>query len=128
MKGGIRIEGDEITIYKKVTKIKFSYQKEIVEIAITELEISEEEFLEINESIFFNQEGNKVFLEQFKPNIDRLKHQGYIEEEPLKHWKKNGELYKLDIINPDITIEDRPLKHVTLAMEDSFRKHVDSLL
>ncbi|GKE89703.1 hypothetical protein Tco_1567178, partial [Tanacetum coccineum] len=32
------------------------------------------------------------------------------------------------IINPDITIEDRPLKHVTPAMEDSFRKHVDSLL
>nr|GEV51760.1 ORFIII-like polyprotein [Tanacetum cinerariifolium] len=74
MKGGIRIERDEITIYK------------------------------------------------------RLKHQGYIREELLKHWKKNGELCKLDIINPDITIEDRPLKHVTLAMKDSFKKHVDSIL
>ncbi|GKF27645.1 RNA-directed DNA polymerase, partial [Tanacetum coccineum] len=61
MKGGIRIEEDEITIYKK---------------------------------------------------------QGYIGEEPLKHWKKNGELCKLDIINPDVTIEDKPLKHVTPAMED----------
>nr|GEZ68006.1 retrotransposon protein, putative, Ty3-gypsy subclass [Tanacetum cinerariifolium] len=91
-------------------------------------EVSEEEFLEINESIYFNQEGSKAFLEQFKPVIDRLKHQGYIGEEPLKHWKKNGELYKLDIINPDITIEDRPLKHMTPAMEDSFKKHVDSLL
>ncbi|GJT19819.1 Orf y [Tanacetum coccineum] len=80
MKGGIRIEGDEITIYKKVTKIKTSNQTEIAEIA------------------------------------------------ELEHWKKNGELCKLDIINPDITIEDRPLKHVTPAMEDSFRKHVDSLL
>ncbi|GJT48743.1 hypothetical protein Tco_0974900 [Tanacetum coccineum] len=90
MKGGIRIEGDEITIYKKVTKIKTSNQTEIAEIA--ELE------------------------------------QGYIREEPLKHWKKNGELCKLDIINPDITIEDRPLKHVMPAMEDLFRKHVDSLL
>nr|GFA73429.1 TPA: orf y [Tanacetum cinerariifolium] len=49
-------------------------------------------------------------------------------EEPLKHWKKNGKLCKLDIINPDITIEDRPLKHVTPAMEDSFKRHVDSLL
>ncbi|GKA52523.1 hypothetical protein Tco_0745838 [Tanacetum coccineum] len=74
MKGGIRMEGDEITIFK------------------------------------------------------RLKHQGYIRKEPLKFWKKNGELCKLDIINPDITIEDRPLKHVTSAMEDSFRKHVDCLL
>nr|GEY94992.1 TPA: orf y [Tanacetum cinerariifolium] len=126
MKGGIRIEGDEITIYKKVTRIKTSNQTEVSE--IVELEVSEEEFLEINESIYFNQEGSKAFLEQFKPVIDRLKHQGYIGEEPLKHSKKNGELCKLDIINLDITIEDRPLKHVTPAMEDSFRKHVDSFL
>ncbi|GJX41782.1 Orf y [Tanacetum coccineum] len=126
MKGGIRIEGDEITIYKKVTKIKTSNQTEIAEIA--ELEVSEEEFLEINESIYFNQEGSRVFQEQFKPVINRLKQQGYIGEEPLKHWKKNGELCKLDIINPDVTIEDKPLKHVTPAMEDLFRKHVDSLL
>nr|GFA75444.1 RNA-directed DNA polymerase [Tanacetum cinerariifolium] len=83
MKGGIRIEGDEITIYKKVTKIKTSNQTEIAE-----LEVDEEEFLEINESIYFNQEGSKAFLEQFKPVIERLKHQGYIGEEPLKHWKK----------------------------------------
>ncbi|GJW33388.1 hypothetical protein Tco_0053420 [Tanacetum coccineum] len=126
MKGGIRIEGDEITIYKKITRIKTSNQTKIADIA--ELVVSEEEFLEINESIYFNQEGSKAFLEQFKPVIDRLKHQGYIGEKLLKHWKKNGKLCKLDIINPDITIEDRPLKHVTPAMEDSFRKHVDSLL
>ncbi|GJW44467.1 Orf y [Tanacetum coccineum] len=91
MKGGIRIEGDEITIYKK-------------------------------ESIYFNQEGSRAFKEQFKPVIDRLKQQGYIGEELLKHWKKNSERCKLDIINPDITIEDRPLKHVTPSMEASFRK------
>nr|GEX28793.1 retrotransposon protein, putative, Ty3-gypsy subclass [Tanacetum cinerariifolium] len=126
MKGGIRIEGDEITIYNKVTKIKTSNQTEISEIA--ELEVNEEEFLEINESIYFNQEGSKAFLEQFKPVMERLKHQGYIGEEPLKHWKKNGKLCKLDIINPDITIEDRPLKHVTPTMEDSFKRHVESLL
>ncbi|GJX30029.1 Orf y [Tanacetum coccineum] len=125
MKGGIRIEGDEITIYKKVTKIKTSNQ---MKCKIAELEVSEEEFLEINESIYFNQEGSRAFQEQFKPVIDRLKQQGYIREEPLKHWKKNGELCKLDIINPDIPIEDRPLKYVTPAMEDLFRKHVDSLL
>nr|GEW78284.1 RNA-directed DNA polymerase [Tanacetum cinerariifolium] len=54
MRGGIRIEEDEITIYKKVTRIKTSNQTEIAE--ITELEVSEEEFLEINKSIYFNQE------------------------------------------------------------------------
>ncbi|CAH1414763.1 unnamed protein product [Lactuca virosa] len=85
MKGGIRIEGDEITIYKKVTKIKTSEQSEVAEVAITELEISEEDFFEINESIYFNQEGNNAFLERFKPVIDRLKLQGYIREEPLNH-------------------------------------------
>nr|GFC39022.1 TPA: orf y [Tanacetum cinerariifolium] len=90
MRGGIQIEGDEIIIYKKVTRIKTSNQTEIAE--IVELEVSEEEFLEINESIYFNQEGSKAFLEQFKPVIDR------------------------------------PLKHVTPAMEDSFKKHVESLL
>ncbi|GJX14417.1 hypothetical protein Tco_0206175 [Tanacetum coccineum] len=65
MKGGIRIEGDEITIYKKVTKIKTSNQTKVAEIA--ELEVSEEEFLEINESIYFNQKGSRAFQEQFKP-------------------------------------------------------------
>nr|GEW49544.1 RNA-directed DNA polymerase [Tanacetum cinerariifolium] len=83
MKGRIQIEGDEITIYKKVTRIKTSNQTEIAK--IVKLEVSEEEFLEINESIYFNQKGSKAFLEQFKPVIDRLKHQGYIEDEPLKH-------------------------------------------
>ncbi|GJW44469.1 putative polyprotein [Tanacetum coccineum] len=68
MKGGIRIEGDEITIYKNVTKIKTSNQTKIAE--ISELEVSEEEFLEINESIYFNQEGSREFQEQFKPVID----------------------------------------------------------
>nr|GEU52444.1 TPA: orf y [Tanacetum cinerariifolium] len=81
-----------------------------------------------NVKVEFEIPRSKAFLEQFKPVIDRLKHQGYIGEEPLKHWKKNGELCKLDIINPDITIKDRPLKHVTPAMEDSFKKHVDILL
>ncbi|GKF61255.1 hypothetical protein Tco_0181309, partial [Tanacetum coccineum] len=75
MKRGIRIEGDEITIYKKVTKIKTSNQTEIAE-----LEVSEEEFLEINESIYFNQEGSRAFQEQFKPVIDRLKQQGMKQE------------------------------------------------
>ncbi|GKD67889.1 Orf y [Tanacetum coccineum] len=83
MKGGIRIEGDEITIYKKVTKIKTSSQTEIAE--IVELEVNEAEFLEINESIYFYQEGSRAFQEQFKHVIDRLKQQGYIREEPLKH-------------------------------------------
>ncbi|GJY91421.1 hypothetical protein Tco_0506617 [Tanacetum coccineum] len=98
MKGGIRIEG-EITSTK-----------------------------EINESIYLPRRC-RASRTNSKIIIDRLCNaRDTIGEEPLKHWKKNGELCKLDIINPDITIEDRPLKHVTPAMEDLFRKHVDSLL
>ncbi|GKD41182.1 RNA-directed DNA polymerase [Tanacetum coccineum] len=63
MKGGIQIEGDEITIYKKITRIKTSNQTEVAKVAITELEAIKEEFMEINESIYFNQEGSKAFLE-----------------------------------------------------------------
>ncbi|GJR98260.1 hypothetical protein Tco_0270434 [Tanacetum coccineum] len=44
------------------------------------------------------------------------------------HHEVSVLIHRRIIINPDITIEDRPLKHVTPAMEDSFRKHVDSLL
>nr|GEW43806.1 TPA: orf y [Tanacetum cinerariifolium] len=93
MKGGIRIEGDEMTIYKKVTRIKTSNQTKIAEIAALEVEPSRIHWRRTPEAL-----------------------------------KNNGELCKFDIINPDITIEDRPLKHVTPAMKDSFKIHVDSLL
>ncbi|GKD47022.1 hypothetical protein Tco_1271667 [Tanacetum coccineum] len=75
----------------------------------------------VEESVF-HQETNPKFKEKFEPVLEELKEQGYIGEEPLKHWKKNGELCKLDIINPDVTIEDRPLKDITPAMEASFKK------
>ncbi|GJR29803.1 hypothetical protein Tco_1106035 [Tanacetum coccineum] len=96
MKGGMRIEGDEITIYRKVTRIKTSNQTEVVHVAITELEVK----------------------------TSRL----YRRRTPKALKKKNGELCKLDIINPDITIEDRPLKYVTPVMEYSFKKYIDGLL
>ncbi|GKD42590.1 Orf y, partial [Tanacetum coccineum] len=78
MQGGIRIEGDEITIYKKITKFKTSNQAEICQMAIEELE------------------------------MDELEYQTTVEE--------------------DVTIEDKPLKDITPAMEASFKKHIDSLL
>ena len=46
----------------------------------------------------------------------------------MKHWRKNGKTCVLDIINPDITIQDKSLKHVTLAIEDSLKRHIDALL
>ena len=78
--------------------------------------------------MFFSKEDAEKLKERFKPILARLKEQGYIGEEPLKYWAKNSEPSKLDIINPDITIQDKPLKHVTPAMEASFKKHIDALL
>nr|GEX65839.1 retrotransposon protein, putative, Ty3-gypsy subclass [Tanacetum cinerariifolium] len=128
MQGGIRIEGDEITIYKKVTKFKTTNQVEITQVAIDELEMDELEYQATTEEVVFHQEVGSEFRKQFELVIEDLKEQGYIREEPLKHWKKNGELCRLDIINPDITIEDKPLKDITPAMEASFRRHIESLL
>ncbi|GJS40859.1 Orf y [Tanacetum coccineum] len=102
MKGGIRIKGDEITIYKKVTRIKTSNQTEITEIA--ELEVSEEEFLEINESIYFNQEGSKAFLEQFKPVIDRKHVDSLLKIGAIRPSKSRHRTMAM-IVNSGITID-----------------------
>lgn len=128
MQGGIRIEGDEITIYKKVTKFKTSSHIEVSQVAIEELGMDEIEYqmLAVHETIY--KAISPSFVNKFNPILDRLKKQGFIGEDPLKHWKKNGELCKLDIINPDVTIEDKPLKDVTPAMEAAFIKHIKALL
>ncbi|GJU77457.1 Orf y [Tanacetum coccineum] len=120
-------------IRKLKTQLRKKKEKE------TESRYSSEEFLPLENSqiarLFIEAKVTRIktsnqteVAEVAITELERLKHQGYIGEEPLKHWKKNGKLCKLDIINPDITIKDQPLKHVTPAMEDSFKKHVDSLL
>ncbi|KAI3817740.1 hypothetical protein L1987_11538 [Smallanthus sonchifolius] len=98
MNGGIRIEGDEVTLYKKVTRLKTNQTTEVNTAAIEELDMDEEFYQELQETVFFS-----------KQDSEKLKS-------------------RLDIINPDVTIEDKPLKHVTPALEASFQKHVDALL
>ncbi|GKA38918.1 hypothetical protein Tco_0731469 [Tanacetum coccineum] len=66
---------------------------------IVELEVSEEEFLEINESIYFNQEGSRAFQEQFKPVINRLKQQD-TGRRPINATGKRMDELKLAFINP----------------------------
>nr|GEV01482.1 ORFIII-like polyprotein [Tanacetum cinerariifolium] len=149
IKGGIQIEGDEITIYKKVTKIKTSNQTEVAEIA--ELEVSKEEFIKINESIYFNQERSKTLvlsptkMKIVVPTIDFLgaiigegtiKLQPHIikkivnfNEEELK-TKKGLRLF-LRILNyarnhiPKLGILLRPLYETTNAHRDKTLKPSD---
>nr|QVG60622.1 ORFIII polyprotein [Banana streak MY virus]QVG60625.1 ORFIII polyprotein [Banana streak MY virus] len=125
MSGGVRIEGETVTFYKIVTTTdapKVPHQINIIE----ELEMSEEEFVEIQISTSTEGYINKEIMDSrlFK----ELKEQGYIGEEPLRHWQKNMVKCKLELKNPDITIQDKPLKHVTSKMRETMKAHIDKLL
>nr|AXG50786.1 ORF3 [Piper yellow mottle virus] len=124
MHGGVRIEGNEVTFYKYVTKIMAQQGNTIIS---TEAIPEEEEYSAIEEictgSVIHPEFGNK-----YQRLIEDMKSQGYIGEEPMKYWQKNQVTCKLEIKNPDLIIEDRPLKHVTPAMHASFLKHIDALL
>ena len=62
------------------------------------------------------------------PLMKDLQAQGFIGENPQKHWALNGIKCKLDIIDPNRTIQCNPLKHVTPAMKDKFKAHINALL
>ncbi|KAJ3688186.1 hypothetical protein LUZ61_017350 [Rhynchospora tenuis] len=130
MQGGLRIEGQMVTFYKNVTTIATKVDAEVASMAeIAELDLSELEYMEIQRSIAYSiGDQSESFREKFKPLLDRLREQGYIGDNPLQHWSKNQVTCKLDIINPDVTIQDKPLKHVTPAMKEQFDKHVQALL
>ncbi|KAJ4816125.1 polyprotein [Rhynchospora pubera] len=130
MQGGLRIEGQMVTFYKNVTTIAKKVDAEVAaSTAIEELELSELEYFEIQRITAYScGEESQKFKEKFRPLLERLREQGYIGENPLQHWEKNRVKCKLDIINPDITIQDKPLKHVTPAMKEQFDRHVQALL
>ncbi|KAJ3705794.1 hypothetical protein LUZ61_009499 [Rhynchospora tenuis] len=130
MQGGLRIEGQMVTFYKNITTIATKVEAEIASPAsISELDLTELEFQEIQRAVAYpcGVESTK-FKEKFYSLLNRLREQGYIGEEPMKYWSKNQVVCKLDIINPDITIQDKPLKHVTPAMNEQFNKHIQALL
>ncbi|ATZ69530.1 ORF3 polyprotein [Cacao bacilliform Sri Lanka virus] len=124
MQGGLRIEGNTITFYKNVTTIETSQSTEIIQLN----EVTEEYFL-IKEMVHYN-EGKtlEAFRMKFGGILESLAKEGFVGLNPLQHWAKNGIKCKLDIINPSLTIQDKPLKHVTPAMIQSFQKHIKELL
>nr|WPR16502.1 MAG: polyprotein [Yellow silver pine badnavirus 5] len=126
LQGGCRIEGNVVTIYKQVTPILTEPDVEMVEL----VELDYDEMINVNHAILTTSEEKEsvAFRQRNQQLLDNLKDQGFIGEEPMKHWGKNQVKCKLEIINPDITIQDRPLKHVTPAMSDTFQKHVAALL
>nr|WOJ52281.1 polyprotein [Fig badnavirus 1] len=126
MYGGVRIEGNEVTFYKNLTRISTSPE---VSVNSLDEEVCEEEYLQVQEMVICNiGESRESFLKKFRPLLEELKEAGFIGENPLQHWKKNGILCQLDIKNPDFIIEDRPLKNLTPQMKESFKKHIKVLL
>nr|WKY95838.1 polyprotein [Dioscorea bacilliform BL virus] len=129
MNGGLRIEGNEVTFYKNVTTVKTATEVPKV-LALEELEMEEDEYLTIQQSTATTL--CPVIPEDFKGRyegvLQQLKEAGYIGEDPMKFWGQNKVQCKLEIINPNLVIQDKPLKHVTPAMEETFRRHIEALL
>lgn len=124
MQGGLRIEGNSVTFYKNITMINTSREVEVAGKAIPELDMDEEEFIATNEFICYTKGAmTERFEQRFKSTMEELKEQGYIGENPMLHWKKNKGECKLEIINPDITIQDKPLKHATPLINEQFKRH-----
>nr|GMC59289.1 polyprotein [Ipomoea batatas] len=110
MKGGLRIEGPTVTFYRNVSTIE-TQEKSTVAAAIGNI----------------NEERTMVFP-RFRREVARLIQEGYIGDNPLKHWSKNKVECTLRIKNPDLIIQDPPLKHVTPAAKEFFQNQVSSLL
>lgn len=124
MYGGLRIEGNTLTFYKNVTSISTTAEAEV---ACPLHEIAERE--EIREIIYLSWgKTNEKFRSKFGVLIRNLKKQGVIGESPMKLWDRNQIKCQLNIINPDITISDRPIKHVTPMMSEAFSRHAKALL
>jgi hypothetical protein len=49
-------------------------------------------------------------------------------EDTLKHWEKNQVKCKIELINPDLIIKDKPITMMTIQTKEAMRKHVDALL
>lgn len=124
MQGGVRIEGNTVTFYKNLTTIN-TLPFVSAAAAIEELDLEEENYIQIKELINYSTGlMHKGFQDKFGNLLAELKAQGYIGEDPLRHWGKNQVLCQLDIKNSDFIVEDRPLKHLTPQARESFSKHI----
>nr|ATZ69445.1 ORF3 polyprotein [Cacao swollen shoot Togo A virus] len=153
MYGGLRIEGHTITFYKNITTIQTRLAAGMVG-GTTLSNLGEGEgttvkfinpihdvFEATDEKEDFDQEIHQQIIShavaqtqqtklstELQQLLAQLKEQGFIGDNPMKHWAANKILCKLDIKNPDLVIEDKPIKHLTPAMEKQFSRHVQALL
>ena len=129
MQGGLRVECNTVTFYKNVTSINIQQEVAITAKSIPELDLDYEEFHNLQEIVYYNLgQSSEHFKVKFRPLLQRFEDHGLMGDAPLKHWEKNQIKCKLEIINPYIIIQDKPLKHVTPAMAKAFDQHVQALL
>ncbi|GAB4824952.1 hypothetical protein Ancab_007824 [Ancistrocladus abbreviatus] len=84
MQGGLRIEGNSITFYKNITTVQTSIESSRA--AIPEFDLEENEYLSIQESLFYSVPiTNKFFEQRFQRIFADLKERGFIGENPLQH-------------------------------------------
>jgi hypothetical protein len=131
MGGGVRLEGMEVTFYKNITRIQTTLEPEKLAM-LQEVQTETRDFWALQDQAYQLQIGDplqqKRFEETYMPLMKDLQAQGFIGENPQKHWALNGIKCKLDIIDPNRTIQCNPLKHVTPAMKDKFKAHINALL
>ncbi|UYC36391.1 polyprotein [Black pepper virus B] len=126
-KGGVRIEGPNITFYKNLTSL--DTQEDYIAPANLLVEKEEEEIYPEEWILTATKQKTNSFVQsKVQKILEEMEELEYIGDKPLKYWAKNLVKCKIDVINPDITIESKPLKHVTPKDEEVFRKHTALLL
>ncbi|CAL5337204.1 unnamed protein product [Camellia sinensis] len=129
MYGGVRIEGDNVTFYKNVITIQTRQTVNLLEGLEEEEDFSMDHYYDPStEWIFHSEKISPGFKQKFSETMMKLKNYGIIGDDPMKYWSRNQITCKLDLKNPDFTINDRPMKHVTPSMKESFSKHIEQLL
>lgn len=141
-KGGIDICQGVITFYRKLDTIQTTpiISRALKDKTLT-LEVTEEYNDILHQEIFLNiQETEEVesflfnlgrltdFEAEILPLMTQLEELQYIGINPLQHWEKNKVMCKLDIINPDLVIQDKPLTSIPPAMEGEYKMHIEELL
>ncbi|CAL5349307.1 unnamed protein product [Camellia sinensis] len=129
MYGGVRIEGDNVTFYKNVITIQTRQSVNLLEAEPEENEdfILDHYYDHSAEWIFHSTQGSN-FEDRYPKVIKQLHTCGIIGDDPMKLWMTNQITCKLDLKNSDFVIDDKPMKHITPAMKQSFKRHIDQLL
>lgn len=129
-KGGIRIEQGTLTFYKKVEVIQTTpISKDLACKAVfqeqEELEYSEVKY--IQDMCCYNIGKITDFESEIIPILKELEKTQVIGDNPKKYWCESKILCKIEIINPDLTIQDKPIIP-TPIMNEEYKKHIEELL